>query len=345
MAKLSIIIPVFNVEKYIRRCVESIYAQNYEDIEVILIDDGSSDNSGKICDELASKDSRVKVIHTENSGCSSARNLGISLATGKYICFIDSDDEWLPLTLNKLLKKSDDEYDVIIYGAKTVDVKGNILGYERAGKENAYKGQEEVKEFLKSLSPGDKGWGLNYIWNRLYKTDVIKKNNILFNTKLNLGEDFVFNCEIMKHISSIYVSDELLYCYYKYFQNQLTMRFRENELERRDYMFEVHKNLYCFYKIYDEYKINCYIEEGIVTHYSIMKTTYVDCKLGMRDTVKYIESFLKSEHYVALMEYLKYKKDAVNGVMKCLYKIRNQYFIAVFAMILRKRNALKMGMK
>lgn len=345
MVKLSIIIPVYNVEKYIKRCVESIYAQNYKDIEVILIDDGSSDNSGKICDELASVDDRLKVVHKKNGGCSAARNLGISMATGKYICFVDSDDEWFPDMLNTLLEKNDSDYDMIIYGAKTVTVKGEILGYERSRKEKYYKGRSEVKEFLQDLSPDDKSWGLNYIWNRLYKTDVIKENNILFNTKLNLGEDFVFNCEIMKYISSVYVSDELLYCYYKYFQNQLTMRFRENELERRDIMFEVHKNLYRYYEIYDQYKKNCYIEEGVLTHYSIMKTTYADCKLGLRDTVKYIDGFLKSEHYIALVEYLNYKKDAVNIIMKCLYRLKNQYFIAIFAMVLRKRNILKAGTK
>ena len=90
--KISIIVPVYNVEKYLKECIESILSQTYKNIEIILIDDGSTDNSGKICDEYLKKDSRVKVIHKENGGLSDARNTGIEIASGKYIGFVDSDD-------------------------------------------------------------------------------------------------------------------------------------------------------------------------------------------------------------------------------------------------------------
>ena len=90
--KISIIIPVYNVEKYLRRCLNSIINQTYKDIEIILVDDGSTDNSGKICDEYKEKDNRIVVIHKENGGLSDARNAGIDIAKGKYIGFIDSDD-------------------------------------------------------------------------------------------------------------------------------------------------------------------------------------------------------------------------------------------------------------
>ncbi len=92
MCEISIIVPVYKVEPYLRKCVDSILAQTFTDFEVILVDDGSPDNSGKICDEYASKDSRVRVIHKENGGLSSARNAGIDVARGKYLGFVDSDD-------------------------------------------------------------------------------------------------------------------------------------------------------------------------------------------------------------------------------------------------------------
>ena len=95
---LSVIIPVYNVEKYLRKCVDSVLAQDIADMEVILVDDGSPDNSGAICDEYAEKDARVKVIHKENGGLSTARNVGLDIARGKYITFVDSDDYLLPNT-------------------------------------------------------------------------------------------------------------------------------------------------------------------------------------------------------------------------------------------------------
>ena len=93
--KISIIVPIYNVEKYIRKCIESIINQTYRNIEIILVDDGSPDNCGKICDEYAKKDSRVKVIHKKNGGLSDARNKGTEVATGEYIMYVDSDDYWI----------------------------------------------------------------------------------------------------------------------------------------------------------------------------------------------------------------------------------------------------------
>ena len=99
---ISVIVPVYNVEAYLEKCVNSILHQTYENIEVILIDDGSTDNSGAICDALAADDSRIKVLHKSNGGVSSARNLGISVASGAYICFVDSDD-WLDIDYFELV--------------------------------------------------------------------------------------------------------------------------------------------------------------------------------------------------------------------------------------------------
>lgn len=98
---LSVIVPVYNVEKYLQECVDSILAQDVEDMEVILVDDGATDGSGKICNEYAEKDKRVTVIHKENGGVSTARNAGLDIARGKYITFVDSDDYLLPNTFHQ----------------------------------------------------------------------------------------------------------------------------------------------------------------------------------------------------------------------------------------------------
>ena len=113
MATISIIVPVYNVEKYLERCVKSIQNQTYSDLEIILVDDGSPDSSGALCDQYAKEDKRIKVIHKKNGGLSEARNYGIEAATGSYIMFIDSDD-WIDLDMAEMLCKLSNKYDADI---------------------------------------------------------------------------------------------------------------------------------------------------------------------------------------------------------------------------------------
>lgn len=343
MILYSIIIPVYNVENYIERCVDSICNQSIKDIELILIDDGSKDNSGKVCDELAQKDSRIKVVHKENQGCSVARNTGIDFARGKYICFVDSDDEWLPGVLQALTDKieNEQEYDMLIFGAKVVNRKKELLSYDKPEDSCVYRKKEDVIEFLVKMNPQERGWGLNYIWNRAYKAEILKDNKIRFEKNLNLGEDFVFNCEVMKKISSLRVIHEAYYCYYKYFENQLTMRFRDNELERRDYIFEKQKDLYRNYNILDVCWKKCLIEEGLLTHTSLMMAAYMACELKITDTCKYVKAFLKSQHYEALREYIKWENNGVNGMLCTLYKVNNSFLIGLYFYILRSVRKIK----
>ena len=122
---ISVIVPVYNAEKTLRRCVDSILAQTFEDFELILINDGSKDQSGDICDEYAAKDSRVKTIHKTNGGVSSARNAGLRIAQGEYIAFIDSDDY---IDNDYLLGFKHYDADLIISGAKLISINNNWGG-------------------------------------------------------------------------------------------------------------------------------------------------------------------------------------------------------------------------
>ena len=107
MPEISVIVPVYKVEPYLRRCVDSVLAQTYGGFELILVDDGSPDNCGAICDRYATRDDRIRVIHQENAGQGKARNVGMDQAVGKYIIFLDSDDYWLPATLKTLYAEAD----------------------------------------------------------------------------------------------------------------------------------------------------------------------------------------------------------------------------------------------
>lgn len=125
---VSIIVPIYNVEQYISKCIESILAQTYRDFELILVDDGSPDMCGTICDEYAKQDSRVHVIHQENKGVSAARNAGISLAKGEYISFIDGDDYVEKDFFERIITQFTDEVDCVCFGYNSVDDDDNELG-------------------------------------------------------------------------------------------------------------------------------------------------------------------------------------------------------------------------
>ena len=124
---LSVIVPVYNTEPYLSRCIESILNQGSINFELLLIDDGSTDSSGAICDSYAEKDTRIRVFHKENGGVSSARNLGIDNAQGEWLYFVDSDDELLPNGLRTLVDNISDDVDVVMGGFESVNELGNVI--------------------------------------------------------------------------------------------------------------------------------------------------------------------------------------------------------------------------
>ena len=179
---ISIIIPVYNVEKYLNKCLNSVIEQTYKNIEVILIDDGSTDNSGKICDEYAKNDIRIKIIHQQNGGVSTARNNGLEHATGKYITFVDSDDyiekEMIETMAKKIMKKN---ADIVICGVTDRDEENNIINQSLNKKENVFNNIEAIKEML------DEKLFNCVCWAKLYKKELFR--NIKFNSKIRIAED------------------------------------------------------------------------------------------------------------------------------------------------------------
>ena len=192
---ISIIVPVYNVEKVLHNCVESILSQTFSDFELILVDDGSPDNSGKICDEYAAKNNRIQVIHKANGGVSTARNAGIEKAKGEYICFVDSDDYLEKDYLNTLIeaKRKHPDFDNVWCGFQTVE------DYNRKNKEIV------VSEKDKKASLSDIGcimdlcgkWLVQMPWNKLFVTKIIRKNSLNFPPELSLGEDYIFNLQYL----------------------------------------------------------------------------------------------------------------------------------------------------
>ena len=203
MSHVSIIIPVFNTEKYLNDCVESILNQSFSDFELLLVDDGSSDGSGAICDAYAGKDSRISVFHTENKGVSCARNLGLEHAQGSYIMFVDSDDELPDGALARLASKT---ADFSVGGALRI-VKGREQKYKYQA--DRYYQKEEIERFLDDALPVtvlmDGPWG------KLYKTEIIRQNGLKFNEKLPYGEDKVFVYTFLLHAGTFRIVKDIVY--------------------------------------------------------------------------------------------------------------------------------------
>lgn len=200
MQKLSVIVPVYKVEPYIHKCVDSILGQTYTNLEVILVDDGSPDNCGKICDEYAAKDKRVKVIHKKNGGVSDARNAGIDISTGDIVGFIDSDD-YIEARMYQEMIDYMEHNNLDIVCADTNQVKGNKIKFKPRYKKNyVWNKQEALSEILNGNLD-------NAAWNKIYKREIIG------NTRFPQGrvyEDvatiykFIYNADKVGYLSKPY---------------------------------------------------------------------------------------------------------------------------------------------
>lgn len=186
-ASVSIIVPVYQAEKSLQKSVETIMQQTLEDIEIILVDDGSTDKSPAICDELAAKDARIKVVHQKNAGQSAARNVGINMAEGKYIGFMDNDDFLYPEMCRRLYENAEEQQADISACSYTVqDENGTVSHNRHDGKKYVYNNKQGVKEFL-SRDVVD-----IYVWTKIYRKDFLDEHQIRFEEGRS-EEDWLFN--------------------------------------------------------------------------------------------------------------------------------------------------------
>lgn len=205
---VSVIVPVHNVEKYLRQCIDSILAQTFTDFELLLIDDGSPDTSGAICDEYASRDPRVRVFHKENGGPSAARNLGLDHAQGEWICFVDADDYVDPDHLQNYMSAPD--ADIIYQGYKMFDNDGVIIRERRLIEYETTERNECMRKICELLN--DKSV-FNSPWSKIYKNTIVQQHNIRFKEDIICGEDKIFNLEYLRHISSLFLATGRTYNY------------------------------------------------------------------------------------------------------------------------------------
>ena len=206
MPTISVVIPVYKVEKTLNRCIESVLWQTYTDFEIILVDDGSPDRSGEICDTYDSKYSFVTAIHQENRGISSARNVGMERARGEYIMFLDSDDYLEPDCLEAVYNRHTD----LCIGS-IVNEQLNGSRYNQIEREDETISAEQFPEKLPALYAERR---LNYVHGKLYSRAIIEKHNLKFEDyKLTAAEDTVFNFVFLKYCSNVYICSKTVHHY------------------------------------------------------------------------------------------------------------------------------------
>lgn len=231
---ISVIIPVYNVEKYISRCIESLLEQTYEDFEVLLIDDGSTDNSGPMCDEYAEKDQRIKVFHNENVGFGLVRNYGLKKATGTYISFVDSDDTVAPKFLENLIREMEESRaDVVLSGFKKVDEKDQLIETQAHEEFLSHSPLEDVGLRMVGSLPGKGNAIFPVVWGGLYSSDILKENELSFLSEREfVAEDLLFN---LKYLSLCRTVKLLPYSDYNYRirNNSVTRKFNFSILENQ----------------------------------------------------------------------------------------------------------------
>lgn len=189
---MSVIVAVHNVEPFLRRCVDSLLAQTWPNVDIILLDDGSTDTSGEVCDEYAQRDPRVHVIHKENGGVSSARNAGLNAAHGEYVAFLDADDWAEPDMLADLVKPAVElDADLVMTGMY-VDFENSNGELTRT--EKRIPAGQVIERGSKSVNVDAELMGLlGYVWNKIYKREILVRLGLEFEQELSLYEDLVFN--------------------------------------------------------------------------------------------------------------------------------------------------------
>ena len=209
--KVSIIVPVYNAEGNLRRCIESILKQDFTAFELLLMDDGSKDNSGRICDEYAARDGRIYVLHKENSGVSDTRNQAIKLARGEYLQFVDSDD-WLTHEATGLLVSTMESQGCDMVISDFYRVVGERLAHKGDIQEDGLLSQKEFASYMLE-NPADFYYGV--LWNKLYKKRIIEKHQLAMDKEISWCEDFLFNMEYIRHVESVYALHVPIYYYVK----------------------------------------------------------------------------------------------------------------------------------
>lgn len=305
MMKVSVIIPIYNVEKYLNSMVECILPQLQQNDELLLVDDGSTDKSGAICDNFAARDERVQVFHIPNGGVSSARNFGLLKASGEYVQFADSDDFIEPNMYARFSEIVDTYHpDIVMCGSLQINTGRGTNTVVAPSMETYLSNRNQITEYLNGISLNDMKCLIHYIWNKWYRRDFLMNNKLMFSSDLNLGEDYVFNCTAAKVMKTLYTVPNT---YYHYFirGNSLVSAFQPEPWKSRQMLFDAHKSLYESYNIWNENKNAIMLEEGKMCFAALRGVNSQRCKLNRKEKTEFLKKMSESKQMKLIIFYLK----------------------------------------
>lgn len=312
---VSIIVPVYNAEKYIDRCIQSVLCQSFSSWELLLVDDGSTDNSGAICDEYAFKDDRIKVLHKENGGVSSARNDGIRQSCGTWLTFIDIDD-YVQDSFLEILVKEADKADLVVSGVHYVNDKISFLPPDRL---------VDISDDLPFLDEQLCSIYLMTCWAKLFKRSFVIGKEIYFNSSLRIGEDTDFVLQYMMCIKSIRFIHTSSYNY----NDEENLKLFKYSLNAEN--FELHlsfilENLNRLRNKY-RYSFSCF-EQMLNEYYSRLFFIYL---LGIRNY-----SDFYTEHKLYIGGKIRYRPDSFKKKILFLFFVYFPYISFLFIRLLKK---------
>lgn len=233
MLKYSVIIPVYNVENYLPRCIDSLLTQNYSDLEILLINNGSKDQSGQICEDYADQFSNITAYHIPNRGVSSARNFGLAKAKGEFICFVDADDYLVGNLFSDVENQLDSELDLLVFSYYN-SIEKNLSEIARSANILPIKGKKDKSEFIALFQELFLTDMMYTVWNKIYRREFLEKHQIVFEN-YELGEDVRFNRTVYECVNKIAFSQT---CYYVYISGRASSAMGQYNSNRMKYQLE-----------------------------------------------------------------------------------------------------------
>lgn len=332
--KVSVIVPVYNAEQYLERCIRSIMQQSYKNIEIILVNDGSVDSSKSIIDRYSLTDQRIKKKHINNSGPSCARNVGIDLSSGDFIQFVDADDFIDYRMTEKLVDNMSIGTDLVICGYKPIgskEVTPKVLPYSFLNDETLTR-----KQFSKNFGQLYIDYYINYPWNKLYRAEIIKDKQIRFNESLCWGEDLLFNLDYFLYCENISFLREAVYLYNKGNTSSITSNFNDKYFENQTAMYnQVIKYLECEKDFDSTNKKIIYDRISRVIINSLMNLIHSKSNNSNKDLLSGINKILNWERTSEV--FLIYKGDNIKKQF-IAYLIRKKHVRGIFLLLIIKRS-------